>query len=72
MLYEFDARKPVLGTGTYVSETATVIGEVRIGNECYIGHGAILRGDYGTIEIGDGTAVEEGVTCTPRPRTPAS
>jgi carbonic anhydrase/acetyltransferase-like protein (isoleucine patch superfamily) len=61
MLYEFDGRKPVLETGTYVSETATVIGDVRIGNGCYIGHGAILRGDYGTIEIGDGTAVEEGV-----------
>ena len=61
MLYEFDGRKPVLGSGTYVSETAAVIGDVRIGNECYIGHGAILRGDYGTIEIGDGTAVEEGV-----------
>lgn len=61
MLYEFDRRKPVIGMGTYVSETATVIGDVRIGNDCYIGHGAILRGDYGIIEIGDGTAVEEGV-----------
>jgi carbonic anhydrase/acetyltransferase-like protein (isoleucine patch superfamily) len=61
MLYEFDGRKPALGTGTYVSETATVIGDVRIGSGCYIGHGAILRGDYGTIEIGDGTAVEESV-----------
>jgi carbonic anhydrase/acetyltransferase-like protein (isoleucine patch superfamily) len=61
MLYEFDGKSPVIGTGTYVSETATVIGDVRIGNDCYIGHGAILRGDYGTIEIGDGTAVEEGV-----------
>jgi carbonic anhydrase/acetyltransferase-like protein (isoleucine patch superfamily) len=26
-----------------------------------VGHGAIIRGDYGRIEIGDGTAVEEGV-----------
>lgn len=44
-----------------MSETALVIGDVRIGKRCYIGHGAILRGDYGTIEIGDETAVEEGV-----------
>lgn len=61
MLYGFDGKKPIVGTGTYVSETATVIGDVRIGRNCYIGHGAMLRGDYGTIEIGDGTAVEEGV-----------
>ncbi len=57
MLYGFDGKKPAVGTGTYVSETATVIGDVTIGNNCYIGHGAILRGDYGTIEIGDGTGV---------------
>lgn len=60
MLYEFDGKCPVVGNDTYVSDTARVIGEVVIGNNCYIGHGAVLRGDYGKIEIGDGTAVEEG------------
>jgi carbonic anhydrase/acetyltransferase-like protein (isoleucine patch superfamily) len=60
MFYRFDGRQPVVGTCTYVSETATVIGEVRIGERCYIGHGAILRGDYGAIEIGDEATVEEG------------
>jgi carbonic anhydrase/acetyltransferase-like protein (isoleucine patch superfamily) len=61
MFYRLDGRQPVVGIGTYVSETAIVIGDVRIGNNCYIGHGVILRGDYGTIEIGNETAVEEGV-----------
>lgn len=61
MLYRFDGRQPVVGQGTYVSELATVIGDVVIGDHCYIGHGAIIRGDYGRIEIGSGTAVEEGV-----------
>lgn len=61
MIYRFDGRQPVVGQDTYVSELATVIGDVLIGDSCYIGHGAILRGDYGRIEIGSGTAVEEGV-----------
>ena len=61
MLYRFDGRQPAVGAGTYVSETALVIGDVSIGARCYVGHGAILRGDYGTIEIGDETAIEEGV-----------
>jgi carbonic anhydrase/acetyltransferase-like protein (isoleucine patch superfamily) len=61
MLYKFDDREPVVGNGSYVSETATVVGDVKIGNNCYIGHGVVLRGDYGSIEIGDGTAIEEGV-----------
>ncbi|HPQ43433.1 MAG TPA: gamma carbonic anhydrase family protein [Syntrophales bacterium] len=61
MLYEFDGNRPLVGKNSYVSDTAQVIGNVIIGDNCYIGHGAILRGDYGRIEIGKGTAVEEGV-----------
>ena len=61
MLYSFRNRAPKIGKETYVSEHAVVIGDVKIGDNCYIGHGAILRGDYGSIEIGSGTAVEEGV-----------
>ncbi len=60
MFYRFDGKQPAVGNGTYVSETAIVIGDVIIGNDCYIGHGVILRGDYGTIKIGNETVVEEG------------
>jgi carbonic anhydrase/acetyltransferase-like protein (isoleucine patch superfamily) len=60
MLYRFDGNEPSVGKDSYVSDLARVIGDVVIGDKCYIGHGAILRGDYGTIEIGSGTAVEEG------------
>ena len=65
MIYSFDGREPKLESGTYVSETATLIGDVRIGNNCYIGHGAVLLADQGTIEIGDGSAVEEAVVIHP-------
>ena len=68
MLYEYGGRYPTAGTGTYISETAQVIGNVRIGDNCYIGHGAIVRGDYGAIAIGSGTAVEEGVIIHAPPR----
>ena len=61
MLYKFAGKHPVVGKGSYVSDIAGVIGDVVIGDNCYIGHAAILRGDYGRIEIGNGTAVEEGV-----------
>jgi carbonic anhydrase/acetyltransferase-like protein (isoleucine patch superfamily) len=60
MLYRFDGKQPAVGKDSYVSDLATVIGDVVIGVNCYIGHGAILRVDYGRIEIGDYTAVEEG------------
>jgi carbonic anhydrase/acetyltransferase-like protein (isoleucine patch superfamily) len=60
LLYKFDGKNPEIGQGAYISEEAIVIGDVKIGDNCYIGHGAILRGDYGSIIVGQGTAVEEG------------
>jgi carbonic anhydrase/acetyltransferase-like protein (isoleucine patch superfamily) len=62
LLYAFDGREPEIGKDVYVSDHAIVIGDVKIGDGCYVGPGAILRGDYGRIEIGSGTAVEENVT----------
>lgn len=61
MLFRFDGQEPSIHQTAYVSETAQVIGDVTIGAQCYIGHGTILRGDYGRITIGDGSAIEEGV-----------
>jgi len=61
MQYRFDGKSPEIEREAYVSELAMIIGDVKISGDCYIGHGAILRGDYGRIEIGAGTAVEEGV-----------
>jgi carbonic anhydrase/acetyltransferase-like protein (isoleucine patch superfamily) len=54
-LYRYNDRIPEISEGSYVAPSAQVIGRVLIGRDCYIGHGAILRGDYGTIEIGSFT-----------------
>ena len=66
-LYRFGNRVPKVEEGAYVSDSARVIGNVVIGPDCYIGHGAVLRGDYGSIVLGPGTAVEENVTIHIRP-----
>jgi carbonic anhydrase/acetyltransferase-like protein (isoleucine patch superfamily) len=60
-LWEFEGRRPTLGPGTFVPETADVVGDVRLGSGCFVGMGARLRGDYGTITIGDETSVQENV-----------
>jgi len=66
-IYQYGDRIPQIGNASYVSDSAVVIGDVIIGEGCYIGHGAILRGDYGSIRIGDGTAVEENAVVHIRP-----
>ena len=66
-IYRFKDRVPKIGKDSFVSDSAIVVGDVRIGDNCYIGHGSIIRGDYGTIEIGSGTAIEEGANLHIRP-----
>ena len=61
MIYTFDGKEPHISKKAYVSDQAIVLGDVKIEDDCYVGPGAILRADYGRIEIGIGTAVEEGV-----------
>ena len=66
-IYEVNGRRPVIGQGSWIAPTAQIIGDVRIGSNCYIGYGAVIRGDYGTIIIGNGSAVEEMVMIHARP-----
>lgn len=62
-VYQYGDRIPTIGKNTYISDSARVIGDVVIQDNCYIGHGAIVRGDYGTIHIGSGTRIS-GLTAS--------
>jgi phenylacetic acid degradation protein len=66
-IYEFEHKKPRMGKGTFIFPSADVIGDVSIGKNCYVGPGACIRGDYGSISIGDATAVEDNVVVHARP-----
>lgn len=67
MIFEFEGKRPTIGTGSFIFPTATIIGNVIIGENCYIGAGAVLRGDYGTIVIGPHSAVEDNCVIHARP-----
>ncbi|MCS6929903.1 MAG: transferase hexapeptide repeat family protein [Saprospiraceae bacterium] len=59
MLYEFNGFRPVIHESAFVHPLAVVIGRVAIGRQVYVGPGAVLRGDWGRIEIADGCNVQE-------------
>jgi carbonic anhydrase/acetyltransferase-like protein (isoleucine patch superfamily) len=67
MIYEFEGKRPRIGEGSWVFPDATVIGDVTMGERCYVGPGARLRGDYGTIVIGDSTSIEDNCIIHARP-----
>jgi len=66
-LYEFENRRPSIKKGTFIFKSADIIGDVLIGENCYIGPGARIRGDYGSIRIGNNTAIEDNVVIHARP-----
>lgn len=60
-VYGFNGKVPEIESGTWVSPSAEIIGDVKIGRDCWIGPCAVIRGDFGTIAIDHDTAVEDGV-----------
>jgi carbonic anhydrase/acetyltransferase-like protein (isoleucine patch superfamily) len=59
-IYALGDRVPSIDAEAYVHPEATVIGDVRIGPRSSVWPGAVLRGDYGTITIGEATSVQDG------------
>ena len=66
-VYRYGDKTPTIGKNSYISDSARVIGDVTLGDNCYVGHGAIIRGDYGKIIIGEGSAIEENAILHIRP-----
>ncbi|MEM1219717.1 MAG: transferase hexapeptide repeat family protein [Bacteroidota bacterium] len=59
MFYAFKGFIPVVDPSSFVHPQANVTGNVIIGKDCYIGPGAVIRGDWGGIVLEDGVNVQE-------------
>jgi len=53
----FSGKRPNLGSGVYIDESAVVIGDVRLGDHSSVWPGAILRADDDYVEIGQESAM---------------
>jgi carbonic anhydrase/acetyltransferase-like protein (isoleucine patch superfamily) len=53
--------KPSIGKNVFIAPTATVVGKVKLGDECSIWYGAVIRGDEEEIVIGNRTNIQD--TC---------
>ena len=58
-MFEFEGKKPSADPKAFVHPEAVLIGDVRVEADCYVGAGAVLRGDIGSIRIGKGSNVQE-------------
>ena len=51
---------PQVGEGTFVAETAVLIGDVTVGKDSSLWYNVVLRGDVNKITIGDRTNIQDG------------
>jgi len=65
-LIEHEGRAPQIAPGAFLTPTAVLIGDVRVGEGASVWFGAVLRGDTSRIEIGPRTSVQDNavVHCT--------
>ena len=62
MIYSFKGHIPVVDESSFIHPQATLIGNVIIGKDCYVGPSAVIRGDWGEIILEDGVNVQENCT----------
>lgn len=55
-------KEPKIGKGTFIAETAAIIGDVEIGEGCSVWYSAVVRGDVNKIRIGNRVSIQDG-TC---------
>lgn len=64
-------KKLVHGKNLFVANTATVIGDVEIGDDCSVWFGAVLRGDSDEIRVGHRTNIQDNAVVHCDPGAPA-
>ena len=60
MIRNYKDISPSIGEGSYIDETAVVIGDVEIGENCSVWPLTVIRGDINKIRIGDNTNIQDG------------
>lgn len=58
-VYGFEGVVPVVHPSAYVHPSAVLIGDVIVGPRCYVAAGAVMRGDFGRIELREGANLQD-------------
>ena len=53
-------KHPVIGRNCFLAETATIIGDVEMGEGCSVWFNSVIRGDVHYIKIGNNVNIQDG------------
>jgi carbonic anhydrase/acetyltransferase-like protein (isoleucine patch superfamily) len=62
ILRELNGKLPKYGDNCFFAESATLVGDVEMGDDCSIWYGAVLRGDVHYIKMGNKVNVQDNAT----------
>lgn len=62
MIKSFKNLTPVIHPSCFVAENSTIIGNVKLEEDCSVWFGAVIRGDAVSITIGSGSNIQDNVT----------
>lgn len=66
-------RKPIIeGKDIFIAPNATVIGNVKLGDECSVWFGAVIRADSDTVTIGNRTNIQDNAVLHVDPGEPVN
>jgi len=59
-IYALGDRTPTIHADAFIHPDAVVIGDVHVGAHSSVWPSAVLRGDYGTVIVGERTSIQDG------------
>jgi carbonic anhydrase/acetyltransferase-like protein (isoleucine patch superfamily) len=59
-IYALGDRTPTIHPDAFIHPDAVVIGDVHVGANSSVWPSAVLRGDYGTVIVGERTSIQDG------------
>ena len=58
----YEGKQPRIGARVFIAESAAVIGDVELGDDCSIWYSSVVRGDVNSIRIGARTNIQDNCT----------
>lgn len=59
LIRSFRGHAPTIAEGTFVAETAVVVGDVEVGRRSSLWYGVVLRGDVYHIRVGNDVSIQD-------------
>jgi carbonic anhydrase/acetyltransferase-like protein (isoleucine patch superfamily) len=62
LVKEVEGKRPEMGSDCYLAENSTIVGDVKMGDQCSVWFGAVVRGDVNYIRMGNKVNIQDNAT----------